>query len=215
MRYLYLHGLASGPLSAKAKYLRDRFDRRGIPLLLPDFNAGGFKGLTLSRQIEQVEALLRQEPPATQAEAITLIGSSLGGLTAAWLAERNPQVQRVILLAPAFEFRSLWLAHIGAAAAATAEQEGYRLIFHYAYGYPSPLGWGFVKDLEHFPDQGLGRSVPTLILHGTGDRVIPIQCARDYGRSRPWVQLLELDSDHSLGNVTSRIWAEIQAYCGL
>ncbi|MBW4549590.1 MAG: alpha/beta fold hydrolase [Aphanocapsa sp. GSE-SYN-MK-11-07L] len=95
--YIYLHGFASGPKSTKAVYLSDRFANAGVPLVVPDLNQDNFYHLTLSRQIAQVEALLPVDTP------ITLIGSSFGGLTAAWVAQRCPQVARLILLAPAFQ----------------------------------------------------------------------------------------------------------------
>ena len=59
------------------------------------------------------------------------------------------------------------------------------------------------------------RPVPTLILHGCEDEVIPIQASRDFTRQRPWVQLIELNSDHSLGNVLPEIWQAIQIFCQL
>ncbi len=57
--------------------------------------------------------------------------------------------------------------------------------------------------------------IPTLILHGKQDEVIPIQASRDFARSRPWVELIELDSDHTLANVTDKIWQAIRSFCKL
>src|SRR5688572_7467401 len=102
--YIYLHGFASSPRSAKAQDLRDRFQSLGIELTIPDLNHPDFTHLTLTRQLEQVVALL----PA-DATPVTLIGSSFGGLTAAWAAQTHPQIQRLVLLAPAFQFLDHWL----------------------------------------------------------------------------------------------------------
>jgi predicted esterase YcpF (UPF0227 family) len=106
--YIYLHGFASSPRSTKATDLRDRFANLNIPLTVPDLNQGDFTHLTLSRQIQQVEVLF---PPAP--ESVTLIGSSFGGLTAAWLGEKHLQVDRLVLLAPAFGFLDHWLSRLG------------------------------------------------------------------------------------------------------
>ncbi len=57
--------------------------------------------------------------------------------------------------------------------------------------------------------------MPTLILHGTADEVIPVQVSRDYAASRPWVRLVELDSDHALGNVEAEIWQETRTFLGI
>jgi hypothetical protein len=53
--------------------------------------------------------------------------------------------------------------------------------------------------------------VPTLILHGRHDEVIPIAATRDYASVRPWVKLIELDSDHGLIDVMPQIWEAIGA----
>jgi hypothetical protein len=102
--YIYLHGFASSPQSSKAQYLRDRFSQWGLNLNILDLNGGDFSRLTLTRQIQQTQAIF---PPAHI--PVTVIGSSFGGLTAAWLAEKCPQIQRLILLAPAFGFLEHWL----------------------------------------------------------------------------------------------------------
>ncbi|MEQ9667940.1 MAG: YqiA/YcfP family alpha/beta fold hydrolase [Coleofasciculus sp. G2-EDA-02] len=42
------------------------------------------------------------------------------------------------------------------------------------------------------------RSIPTLILHGQHDEVIPIKESLIYAKERSWVQLIPLNSDHAL-----------------
>ncbi|NJR70090.1 MAG: prolyl oligopeptidase family serine peptidase [Synechococcales cyanobacterium CRU_2_2] len=218
MRYLYLHGLASGPDSAKAKYLRDRFRSLGLSLEQPDFNQPDFASLTLTRQIHQVEALLATPPEAAldqPPEPVTLIGSSFGGLTAAWVAQRQPQVQQLILLAPAFNFLPAWLAAVGRTQAQAWRETGQIPTYHYGYRRMEALNYTIVEDMQQYDDLRLTRSLPTLILHGLQDGVIPIEASRSYAMARPWAALIELDSDHSLGNVVSRIWQEIQRVCPL
>src|SRR6476646_8388913 len=107
--YLYLHGFASSPRSTKAQDLRDRFQALGIELTVPDLNQPDFAHLTLSRQLQQVAALIPSDSPP-----VTLIGSSFGGLTAAWAAQQHVQIQRLVLLAPAFRFLEHWLPRLGA-----------------------------------------------------------------------------------------------------
>ena len=105
--YLYLHGFASSPRSRKAQDLRDRFAALNLTLHTPDLNQNDFTHLTLTRQIQQVcDGFPLGQP-------IVIIGSSLGGLTAAWVGECCPQVDRLVLLAPAFEFLTHWLPKLG------------------------------------------------------------------------------------------------------
>ncbi|MDI9639278.1 YqiA/YcfP family alpha/beta fold hydrolase [Geitlerinema splendidum] len=209
VHYLYLHGFASSPQSAKAQDLGDRFSRLNLSLNIPDLNQGDFSHLTLTRQIQQVSALF---PPG---EAVRLIGSSFGGLTSAWLGEKYPQVERLVLLAPAFGFLEHWLPQIGEVQLRQWQQENYQAVYHYGEKRSLPLHYGFISDVRQYCELQLTRPVPTLILHGIEDRVIPIQASRDYQRDRPWVQLVELDSDHSLGNVLPEIGLAIQSFFSL
>jgi predicted esterase YcpF (UPF0227 family) len=208
LQFIYLHGFASSPNSAKAKYLCDRFASVQIELKTPDLNQNDFSHLTITRQLHQVEALFSLATP------VTLIGSSLGGLTAAWLAERQLQVERLILLAPAFGFLSQWLPQLGAEKLQQWQKEQYLMVYHYGEKSPLPLSYQFVLDAAQYRDEQLLRSVPTLILHGCQDQVISIQASRDFAQ-RPWVELIELNSDHSLGNVMPEIWQAIQIFCQL
>lgn len=204
--FIYLHGFASGPQSAKGVYLRDRFRDRQTELDLLDLNQPDFTHLTLTRQINQVSAAL----PET---STTLIGSSLGGLTATWVAERNLQVTRLVLLAPAFQFISRWRDRLGANAIETWRLQTYLEVYHYAEKKPLPLHYEFLIDAERYSETQLHRQVPTLILHGRQDDVVPLAASQAYAASRPWVELVELDSDHALGDVKPDIWEAIQSCC--
>lgn len=89
-RILYLHGFCSSPASWKARLLGERLaavglgDRCTCPFLPPVPQAA----------IATVEALL-----ANSDEPTTLVGSSLGGYYASWLAEKHDL--RAVLINPA------------------------------------------------------------------------------------------------------------------
>lgn len=209
MQYIYLHGFASSPNSAKAQYIRDRFNEKNISITIPDLNQDNFSELTLTRQINQVASEFRPSEP------MILIGSSLGGLTAAWLAEKYPQVEKLVLLAPAFGFLSLWLQHLGPEAIQQWQTTDALSVYHYGQKRNLPLNYQFVTDSEQYQDDQLQRSLPTLILHGTQDEVIPIAASRNFAQSRPWIEFIELNSDHALTNVLPEIWLQIQSFCEL
>jgi hypothetical protein len=206
--YIYLHGFASSPYSTKAQYLRDRFWEHQIALKIPDLNQGDFSHLTLTRQLKQVAS----EFP-TPATPITLIGSSLGGLTASHLAQKYSQVRCLVLLAPAFGFTDLWLSQLGETQVRQWQESGYLSVYHYGEQRSLPLHYQFLVDASQYCERQLQRSVPTLILHGRNDEVIPIQSSRDYASQRPWVKLVELDSDHALTDIMPEIWQAIQKFC--
>ncbi|MHC5825103.1 MAG: YqiA/YcfP family alpha/beta fold hydrolase [Nostoc sp.] len=210
MQYIYLHGFASSPKSAKARDLSDRFAQIQTKLKIPDLNAGDFSQLTITRQLTQVAAEFNND-----STPVTLIGSSLGGLTAAHLGQQNLQVQRLVLLAPAFGFLSHWLPKLGDEEVQRWQQEKYIMVYHYGEERSLPLSYDFLTDAAQYQEKLLQRPIPTLILHGKKDEVIPIEASRDFGRSRPWVELVELDSDHALGNVMQEIWQAIRLFCQL
>ena len=215
--YIYLHGFASSPDSAKAKYFRDRFSSLGIDLKTPDLNQNNFSGLTLTRQLRQIETeFLQTQSPAEKVKnlgGVTIIGSSFGGLTAAWLADRQLSVKQIVLLAPAFDFLSHWLPMLGQQQLEKWQSEKYLSVYHYGEQQEVPLNYQFVADMAQYPEEKLMRSVPTLIVHGLHDTIVPIQASRNFADNRPWVQLMELEDDHSLGNVLGEIWEAMQKFC--
>ncbi len=218
--YIYLHGFASSPDSLKAKYFCDRFSSLAIDLKTPDLNQNDFSRLTLTRQLHQVEtAFFKPQTLDCQAEnvespaEVTIIGSSFGGLTAAWLAQRQISVKQIILLAPAFDFLGYWLPMLGQQQLEKWQSEEYLPVYHSREQRDLPLNYQFVADLAQYPEEKLMRSVPTLIMHGLHDTIIPIRASRNFAANRPWVQLIELEDDHSLGNFLAEIWEAIQKFC--
>ncbi|MEM6837814.1 MAG: YqiA/YcfP family alpha/beta fold hydrolase [Cyanobacteria bacterium P01_C01_bin.120] len=212
MDYLYLHGFASSPESQKAQFLKQQFAGVGRTLHILDLNQQDFAHLTLSRQIEQAIAWISDRPQ------VTVIGSSFGGLTACWLAERaavQGQIWQLVLLAPAFQFLEQWLPRLGPKTIAQWSETGWLSVYHYGEGEQQPLAYDFMLDAQQYDECQLKTIVPTLILHGQRDDVISVQASRDYAKVRPWTTLIELDSDHSLCNVQPQIWTAVQAFLEL
>lgn len=100
-RVIYLHGFASGPSSKKARFFAERFAQLGIGLEIPDLAENDFEHLTISGQLRVIERLSR-------GESTTLIGSSMGGYVSALYAARHAEVEKLVLLAPAFAFLKRW-----------------------------------------------------------------------------------------------------------
>ena len=208
MKYIYLHGFASSPQSYKAQYLKHCFGIVGINLEILDLNQGDFSNLTLTRQIEQTVATFEDTD-------ITLIGSSLGALTATWVGEKYPQVKCLILLAPAFNFLSHWLPKLGKAQFKQWQDSGYLSIYHYGENQLLPLSYNFFIDGEKYNQNLLTNSIPTLIIHGKQDETIPIVASIEYAQNRDNVKLITPDSDHSLHDEMEVIWQEIKLFCAI
>ncbi|OKH17754.1 YqiA/YcfP family alpha/beta fold hydrolase [[Limnothrix rosea] IAM M-220] len=198
---IYLHGFASSPQSRKAQY----FLGRSPNLVLPDLNKPNFGELTVSRQIDQVRKLLT--------EPSYIIGSSLGGLTAAVLAEEYPNlVKKIVLLAPAFQFTKNWRDRLGKDVLERWQSEGTLPIYHYSYKEEIPLHYEFFQDAETFCDYHFTNQIPTLILHGTNDETVPLRVSEAYAAGKAWVELIALDSDHSLGDRLPELYERTQTF---
>src|SRR5688572_23811736 len=92
-RLLYLHGFASGPRSAKGTAFDAHFTPRGVPVERLDLRVPSLEHLRLSAMLEVTRAAI-----GGPGDRAVIVGSSLGGLTAARLAERDPRVSGLILL---------------------------------------------------------------------------------------------------------------------
>ncbi len=208
MKYIYLHGFASGVTSSKALYLARKFAELNLNLSILDLNQDNFSYLTLTRQIQQTGSIISDDR-----QSVTIIGSSFGGLTAAILGETYLQVDRLILLAPAFNFLDYWLPKLGEAMLEEWQAKGFISIYHYGEKQFLPLHYQFLEDVRRYSVLSLTRNIPTLILHGINDEVIPVRASRTYADDRPWVKLKEFDSDHALMDVLAKIWQEIVDFC--
>src|SRR4051812_12450393 len=146
-RFLYCHGFASGPRSTKGVAFAEHFAQRGTEVQRLDLRVPSFEHLRLSAMIDTVQAAI--------GDRAVIVGSSLGGLTAARVAERDPRVVAVMLLAPAFQLVSRW-QHILGPAFADWQRTGWREVLDYTTQAPARVDYGFIEDVEAidrgFPD---------------------------------------------------------------
>jgi pimeloyl-ACP methyl ester carboxylesterase len=66
MRYIFLHGFASGPTSEKAAFLRGRFQDCGRTLETPTLVPGEFSQLTITGKLAELERALSSPPESTR-----------------------------------------------------------------------------------------------------------------------------------------------------
>jgi pimeloyl-ACP methyl ester carboxylesterase len=192
-RILYLHGFASGPSSSKARFFRDRLQAAGATVDVPDLAAGDFEHLTLTSQLSVIER-------AAQGEPVSLIGSSMGGYLAALYARRHPEVDRLILLAPAFRFGRRWHERYGQQAIEQWRRRGTLEVFHYAECRQRNLAYDLIEDAARYEDYPDFRQ-PALIFHGAHDEVVPAGYSEEFAATHPNARLEVLDAGHELLNV--------------
>lgn len=140
-------------------------------------------------------------------ERATLIGSSLGGYLAALYAARHEEVERLVLLAPAFGFAQRWREMVGIEALERWRTTGSLAIYHYSEQRMRNLGYGIVEESERWEPEPTFQQ-PAIIFHGLLDTVVPPAISREYVRANPHVGLRLVDSDHELGSALEQIWAE-------
>lgn len=209
MNYLYLHGFASSPQSGKAQFLQAQFAELGLTLDLPDLNLGDFSKITLTQQLNFLNSNYGHSP-------LAVIGSSLGGYLALQMAIANPQVQKIILLAPAFKFSHTLEQGLGVEAIAQWQTTGTKDFYHYAFKQNLPLDYEFLTDARTYLDKTLDREIPTLIIHGNHDDVVPPSLSEQFSREYPYSLTLEIvESDHSLSNVMDLIWQRTKTFLQL
>lgn len=195
---LYLHGFASGPDSDKgvavARHYAPVCEVRRLDLRVPTFET-----MLPSAMLDVTRAAIASAQPESP---VVLFGSSLGGLTAARAAASSSSVKALILLAPAFGFTARWRERLGPAALAAWRDSGWLPIDDYALRRRARLHEAFLTDAERL-DREFGPAaplpaIPTLIVHGERDDVVPIAGSVEWAQKSANVRLVRVDDDHSL-----------------
>lgn len=203
-RILYLHGFASSPQSRKAQYFRQQFDRNGVAIDIPDLSPNGLESLTIGGQLDLVEA-------ATGGKPVSLIGSSMGGYLAALYASRHPEVETVVMMAPAFHFARRWLERIGPEQAEKWKSDGYTEMADYRTGAIARVGYCLIEDGLSCPRAPVF-SQPALLFHGTRDDVVDYRASVAYAAENPNVHLQLFDAGHELTDVMEEMWRPMMRF---
>lgn len=203
---VYLHGFASGPQSSKAQFFDRRFRERGIAIQIPRLDEGDFGSLTITGQMGVIDRAVNNGPAI-------LIGSSLGGYLAALYAAGRPNIERLVLMAPAFQFPARWRARFSVGELALWKSEGSRPFYHYAYKEERLLHYRFVEDSARYAEEP-DFLQPALVLHGIRDTVVPVTVSQQYARTHANVSLRLLESGHELTDVLDQMWAETAMFLG-
>jgi len=213
MRVVYLHGFASSPQSAKAQFFKRKFSEAGVPFEAPELDRGQFEKLTITGQLKVIDKAVTRK--AARGDAVVLMGSSLGGYLAALYADQHPrEVDRLILMAPAFEFLARWKKRLDPQELEQWKQRGWAPIFHYGTKTERRLGHQFLEDGERYPPAPDFHQ-RALILHGSSDSVVPSQVSYDYALDHAHTRLVLLNSGHELTDVLDDLWRETAAFLEL
>lgn len=207
-RCLYLHGFASGPRSSKGVAFEEHFGTRGLTVERLNLRVPSLAHLRLSQMIDSV--LARIDGPTV------LVGSSLGGLTAARVAARSSEVRAVVLMAPAFQLVARWRERLGPDGWDAWRTSGWLDIHDYAERQPARVDFGFAEDALRTDDGLPVVTVPTLVFHGVRDDTVDVASSRAWVAATPSATLVELDDGHelvaSLPAILPRAWDFLAPY---
>lgn len=196
--FAYFHGFSSSPKSRKGLHFQARLKAAGLTMHLPNLNQPSFSKLSYPKILECLDEL-DASVNVSSTKPWCIVGSSMGGyLAARWTETRPEKVHKLILLCPGFNMHERWEDVFGKEAMAQWQRDG-QLPLPNAVGELVPVHWDLVEQAKTQPPWP-NVECPTVIIHGTRDETVPIECSREYAASRPNVELREVDDDHSLLN---------------
>jgi uncharacterized protein len=169
---VYLHGFNSSPQSGKAQSLRRHLDERG--------RGAEFVCPQLPHQPGLAVAAVEAEMARRPRDKVTLVGSSLGGFYATWLAEKHNL--RAVLINPAIEPHVGLRAYLG-------PQHPFGGAEHYELTEEHLRQWKELFVIKVRPER-------YLLIVETGDEVLDYRAAvRKYRGAK---QVVVQGGDHSL-----------------
>lgn len=176
---LYIHGFNSSPLSYKARATHDYCSSLGMSdsIAVPE----------LPHEPERAIAELAEIVEA-QTVPVVLIGSSLGGYYATWLAERYNL--RAALINPAVNPARLWQEHLG-------ENR------NYYSGRRYHITSQHVEQMRGLNVESLQRPDNFLLLVQTGDETLDYRIAVDKYKSS--ARIIQDGGDHSFVNYSAML----------
>ena len=178
-----------------------------MKLEIPRLDQDDFEGLTITGQLQVIERAVADGPAV-------LMGSSLGGYLAALFASRHRSIEKLVLMAPAFQFPRRWRERYSSEDLARWKLQGSIPVFHYGYQEDRPLGYQILEDAQKYEDEPEFQQ-PALVLHGIHDEVVPVGISKSYAARYANVSLRLFDSGHELTNVLEDLWEETLRFLAL
>lgn len=186
---LYLHGFRSSPQSFKARLLGERLRAlgRGGEYVCPQLPASPKQAIELAQRLIQ----------GVPSDELSLIGSSLGGYYATWLAERLGC--RAVLLNPAVKPPRDLERYVGVTTA-------------YHSNEPFKFKQEYIAELQELAVARITRPERYYLIAATGDEVLDWrEMTAHYPSAR---QRVIQGSDHGLSDFGDYI-DEVLAFCGV
>ena len=196
---LFITGFLSKRWGNKSKALAEWCAERGWGFCCYDVRGfgdseGAFTDYTLSDWMADARSVLSMllsttnsthpTPPRQDAAfpALTIVGNSLGGWIAWLVAHEYEQVERLILIAPAFNMMGVRAKVISAERRHKWHSAGWMPWDDDPLHRDWPLSWKWVEESESYWASTFDRirRVRTTLMHGSGDTVISPEGSREF-----------------------------------
>lgn len=201
---MFVHGFGSRRDGEKATRLGEAAAADGRLFVAPDLrghgdSGGSFEELTIGRSVEDVVAVAEGTGFASAGRRL-LIGSSFGGLVAAWACAEQPDLcDTLVLIAPAFGFVERHVAMMPERVV-SAWRAGELLTIQNEW-LDVRLSNRILFEAETRPlaDLAARLQTPTKIIHGRRDEQVPFAASLDFAALRPATDVyLVGEGDHRL-----------------
>lgn len=180
---LLVHGFAGGnydygELTTDLELYRD-FDV--YTFTLPGHNKSIIKDVTRKDWLKAADNHI-QKLINNGYKKIYLIGHSMGGVIAAYLASKYPEIKKLVLASPAFKYLSFKEDKLDVIESLKIIPKLFKEynpeeILSRFFKVPIPTIKEFMKLVEEQSDNVKKIKVPTLIIHGSKDEVVPLESA--------------------------------------
>lgn len=201
---LMVHGFTSSKHAKGLNHIALAAQKLGISSLRIDVwghkdNTNPFEELTVTHIIKDIDTAI--EFLKSQGHtAIGLVGTSLGGLAAGFVASHRKDIACLILKSPAlFDVHTLATPFISESLDVWKEK-GHTTI-HSPIMDNKELNYTFIEDLQSYDSRTYAHTIscPTLIIHGTQDEIVPITQSRQIAKHIPQCTLKEIQTaTHSM-----------------
>ena len=182
---LFITGFLSKRWGNKSKALSQWCDEQRWAFCCYDVRGfgdseGTFTDYTLSDWIADARSVISML--LSTRDRLTIIGNSLGGWIAWLMAQENEHVERLILIAPAFNMMGVRAATISSERRHDWHSAGWMPWDDDPLHRDWPLSWKWVEESEAYWASSFDRMrrVRTSILHGSGDSVIASEGSREF-----------------------------------
>ncbi|TYT22749.1 alpha/beta fold hydrolase [Dictyoglomus thermophilum] len=207
---LFCHGFTGTKIEPHRIFVKtaEALAKEGIGALRIDFRGSGdsegsFKDMTVEGEVSDAMVAieyLSQNNNLVDKEKIGILGLSMGGAVASITSGRNPLIKSCVLWSAVCHFDIFF----------NRSPEEVSRIKDYGDFIDlggNPVGKKFLSEIVNIKplEEIKKRSIPVLIIHGSGDMVVPIQHAYDYFNGLKDTHKVKLEiiegADHTFNSI--------------